>query len=292
MKTTAPAAFIALALLSATAAPAGILGSKHDLTRDEREVYNTETGAVCMFCHIPYGASDVPQEPRWAPRQKDTPDALRYSLHTWESRPGGTAAGKPGGGSLNCLSCHDGTIGPDIPYNLVVPGMNRAAKDLRRFGSAYRPSTGRRARHEFFGDHPVNAAYTPGKAGLAAQTAVRERGLSLFGAEEDRVECASCHNPHTTPNPFLLAKPVNDLCGACHEKRASGKHVLGASGLGDNHPVAGKPDPLRPGKKLSCATCHDPHASSLRSSFSRITRWPDNMCLLCHTKITVRPPVR
>jgi predicted CXXCH cytochrome family protein len=289
MKKTLPAIFMVAFVLSATAALAGLAGSKHDLTRDERESYTTEDGAACIFCHIPHGDPGVSgsQGPLWAQQQKGEP--LQYfALYSWEGRVGEPAVNKPDWSTLNCLSCHDGAIGPSMPNAIFEAGSLPEAPGAARSGGAYAPPR-RMERRSIMVDHPVGAFYKQGRAGLAGLPAVKDKGLKLFGAVEDRIECASCHNPHTTKNERMLEKLVNDLCAACHEKRSSGKHVLGSSGLGDNHPIAGKPDPLRPEKKLTCASCHDPHASSPRAPFAGIKDKPANLCLLCHKKITVAP---
>ncbi len=286
MKKTLPALFMAAFVLSATtAALAGLAGSKHDLTRDERESYTAEEGALCLFCHTPHGDSGASQGALWAQQQKG-PSRQYYALYDWEAASGGPPADKPDAGTLNCLSCHDGTIGPSMPNTILEPA--RSAERGGRGVAAYGPPH-RFERREIIVDHPVGSLYRAGRAGLGNPASVKEKGLNLFGPGENRIECASCHNPHTTKNVFMLEKPVNDLCAACHVKRSSGKHVPGLSGLGDGHPTAGKPDPLRPGKELTCASCHNPHASKPGSPFARVKRGPDSLCLLCHQKITVLP---
>jgi DmsE family decaheme c-type cytochrome len=62
---------------------------------------------------------------------------------------------------------------------------------------------------------------------------------------EGKMDCASCHNPHGTPNDKLLkASSVNEACYSCHtEKRGPF--------LWEHAPVA-----------ESCANCHDLHGSS------------------------------
>ncbi|ADH85467.1 cytochrome c3 family protein [Desulfurivibrio alkaliphilus] len=67
--------------------------------------------------------------------------------------------------------------------------------------------------------------------------------------------CTACHDPHAAGQPFLLAVEINELCLGCHTslRGVEKGHPIGA------HPVAGADDPARPGRRLSCTSCHDPH---------------------------------
>jgi predicted CXXCH cytochrome family protein len=101
-------------------------------------------------------------------------------------------------------------------------------------------------------------------------------------------QCLVCHNPHSSENSYILTNLVEEHCESCHDDQRSGKHVMARVSPGDNHPISGKPDPLRPGAKLACASCHNPHASSQRVSTKDI-KDSSSLCLRCHTKIVVRP---
>jgi predicted CXXCH cytochrome family protein len=87
--------------------------------------------------------------------------------------------------------------------------------------------------------------------------------------------CLMCHDPHGSANPFLLAKKVIDTCTYCHEDKTEGNHPV------RGHPLEGPKDPLRGGYQFSCASCHNPHASSedvmLREPWMV-------MCSECHSK--------
>jgi predicted CXXCH cytochrome family protein len=70
-------------------------------------------------------------------------------------------------------------------------------------------------------DHPIGVAVD-----IAAVTGefdtpanIVANGLRLFGSGGD-VECASCHDPHTTTFTYFLRKDpgAGDLCDTCHTK--------------------------------------------------------------------------
>ena len=97
-------------------------------------------------------------------------------------------------------------------------------------------------------------------------------------------KCTICHSPHGTDNPFWLKKPVWDLCTACHAEKADGRHVVAGFVFGETHPTRGRPDPTRPGKDLSCASCHNPHSAPSKFLWNfGVTRRLD-LCRVCHKK--------
>ena len=71
-------------------------------------------------------------------------------------------------------------------------------------------------------DHPISIVYDVGQdAAFNAKAAVASGGLRLFGdGTTDRVQCASCHNPHNNTNaPFLrISNAASALCTTCHIK--------------------------------------------------------------------------
>jgi len=96
-------------------------------------------------------------------------------------------------------------------------------------------------------------------------------------------KCTICHSPHSSNYPFNLYKATWDLCVNCHADRGSGTHVLGNSFFPGGHPTRDKPDPVRTGKELSCASCHNPHASDYPHMWAFEARDMFELCRKCHT---------
>ncbi len=93
--------------------------------------------------------------------------------------------------------------------------------------------------------------------------------------------CTICHSPHASNHPFFTRRHTTDLCLSCHVDKATGAHVV-TSFAGRGHPVRGKPDPLNPGKELTCASCHNPHASRFGHLLFQDESDIDRLCKACH----------
>lgn len=96
--------------------------------------------------------------------------------------------------------------------------------------------------------------------------------------------CNLCHNPHASPNPAWLRKPTWELCTTCHGEQASGAHVVVGLVRSDFHPTRNRRDPARPGKKMTCSSCHEPHSSESRDLFAYGAKTRTALCKICHLK--------
>lgn len=108
--------------------------------------------------------------------------------------------------SQYCLSCHDGTTVDAFAYTTL--------------GSAAERIAGKTAIGHMKGvDHPFSVSYTDAQnvsPTLKLRATPTAGTVPLFN---DKVECASCHNPHSCDTPLFLRIP-NDrsaLCLACHD---------------------------------------------------------------------------
>lgn len=124
--------------------------------------------------------------------------------------------------------------------------------------------------------------------------------LSSAGAivpAEPGIHCESCHGPGsehvsssgrsgTILNPRKLnPTEINQLCGACHRNAPE-------SDWTDKWRTRHQPSYLsqsvcfRKSNKVSCLTCHDPHAP-----LNKVTAQYDKRCAECHQTVAHRTPV-
>ncbi len=97
----------------------------------------------------------------------------------------------------------------------------------------------------------------------------------------DSGRCNKCHNSHSEENEFYLRKPVWELCTGCHKDKIEGTHIIKTFGR-KRHPTHNVKDPSRPGKDLSCISCHNPHASNSSSLLQSDSAF--GLCSRCHKK--------
>lgn len=109
--------------------------------------------------------------------------------------------------------------------------------------------------------------------------------------------CVTCHNPHASDAPYMIQKPpkgfrvkkpirfidgkINGLCFSCHNRVDFARHPFG---WGGGHPLSDEPDPSRPGRKMSCVSCHNPHQSKYQDLFYNTSN-QSQMCVYCHSKM-------
>jgi len=197
---------IALAFMSVTAFGQNITGSDHDFSGK-----SWSNGKVCVVCHTPHNADqNVSGAPLWN-HAVTTATFQLYSSATLDA-----TIGNPDGVSKLCLSCHDGTVGIDN-----YGGRGTSAEII---------SGGALIGTDLTNDHPVSFTYDANLAatdgGLFDPTTTNS-GLGgkisddmLFGQNNDRLECASCHNPHDRSKGKFLRKDNtgSGLCFTCHNK--------------------------------------------------------------------------
>lgn len=189
-----------------------ITGSKHDF-RAATWMPGAPTGEVCIVCHTPHNAQAATVGPLWN-HLVTTQTFVPYGA---SSATLNAAVGQPQGISKLCLSCHDGTTQMDDfgtnPGSVVmgaVPGNFGLGLD---------------------NDHPISFLYDDALAtddGTLHPPTTTTSGLGanidddlLFGAGNDQLECASCHDVHRKGGLTAMLRKSNAesaLCFTCHNK--------------------------------------------------------------------------
>jgi predicted CXXCH cytochrome family protein len=241
---------IAILLLGMAAIPtaslATIVGSRHDLSGNMGSAYNhgviyNDYNQVCVYCHTPHDSNTANGGQLLWNKPFSTATYTLYSSPTAKltpSQPTGATSS-----SALCLSCHDGTIAVDTLVNMPnqpftpsgasgSPGANHrrmsADTSADSCGGCHNPggvdaSLRLPVAAAFIGtnlsnDHPVSMVYDNTiNPGLNPVNSVTAAGLKLYNG---KVECASCHDPHSVVNKTFLrvANAQSSMCTACHLK--------------------------------------------------------------------------
>ncbi|MBI3605226.1 MAG: cytochrome c3 family protein [Nitrospirae bacterium] len=243
-----------------------IIKSRHDLSAFNFRGYKTETGPMqggsfndygeaCIYCHTPHNASST--APLW---NRNLPDPSGYQMYTSPNFDSKVAA--PDGISLACLSCHDGSVAVDSvvnkpKYHTILDaqvhykmspeggvGTDSCGKCHNRLEGAYggigavgiggaHDATVRYLTRDLRDDHPFSMAYPKMSVdpGFNQPALIKKDGGRMFTNgiqtfEGDKVQCASCHDPHNPDeknlegrDPFLRTSNKNSaLCLTCHIK--------------------------------------------------------------------------
>ncbi|OGU16348.1 MAG: hypothetical protein A2076_02905 [Geobacteraceae bacterium GWC2_53_11] len=257
-------AIVAAGMMVASLAVAGIENTKHNFTQNAPPDWGStqlhdDTNAqpqICVYCHTPHNAG----QPKflWNKVSKNT--VLTYKFYSSVSTTNAIrtqSAFSADSSSLLCLGCHDGKSAMNVLHN---GGKGTAAPAGYPAGSSYAFGTGElfmtNPDPTFFlpnppspslgggapgvgttvdltDDHPVGFSYTEvygeRATGLRTLADIDTRSLGKIrffgGAAVQRVECATCHDPHvdyntdTTLKPFLvMSNSESKLCLSCHDK--------------------------------------------------------------------------
>lgn len=99
-------------------------------------------------------------------------------------------------------------------------------------------------------------------------------------------KCLLCHDAHSSEHAGLLNAEPAAQCLECHAEISRGPHVI-AGFSRSGHPLGADArsknadDPLRPGRRFSCVSCHEPHRSNL-ARLGRFEQGVSASCQRCH----------
>ncbi|MDP1527524.1 MAG: cytochrome c3 family protein [Rhodocyclaceae bacterium] len=167
--------------------------------------------------------------------------------------------------NVQCRDCH-GSHTPKIKS--LTAGMQKAGKDAALCVSCHKDV---QAKFNLRSHHPLREGgvsckdcHDPhggkqltlaGKTTQCTQCHQNVRGPHAFEHAPAVEDCATCHNPHGTPNPKLLNLAQPMLCLQCHSVPGN-RH--GNTGLGTNGQTISA-TALR-----NCSSCHNaPHGSHM-----------------------------
>ncbi len=201
----------------------------HNLSRtaqvDPMRTFISQYGEACVYCHSPHGGRT--ERPLWNRRLPNGPYRM-YDSGALSMIPDA----QPTGTSRLCLSCHDGTIALDDVINQPLthtgpsaPGepIKRCATDCHKGGDPKGGFNWEKVwfQEDFTKQHPFSIQYDAARnANFQPAAAVEAAGLKL---EDGRVQCNTCHDPHTQENRKFLRIPntAGSLCLVCHRTTPS-----------------------------------------------------------------------
>lgn len=177
----------------------GIRNTKHNLAEYKGKVLNPniESGynlALCMWCHTQnIDVTFVDVQYQWNPEE----EIKKFPVYGQTKK--GPVLKSIAPSSMVCLSCHDGANAPNITFGKTSTGTSVHS-------------------------HPVFVIYhkdkkylKPYNSPLIGWVGKKHFVYDLIKDYNGRIQCASCHDPHT-PNPAFLRVPNrgSKLCIGCH----------------------------------------------------------------------------
>jgi predicted CXXCH cytochrome family protein len=189
----------------------------------------------------------------------------KYTFHGSPAEPAcaGCHPRRPAAARDACSPCHDGLVTQRYTHTPSKKRLCMACHD-----SSSTPAFQIQKRLGSDAELCYNC-HTRQKVAWSADTMNRH-------APVDAGTCLQCHSPHGTPNVEHTLMPINAMCKSCHEQMDEFLHpVVG-------HPHQGRPEGKRPGREMSCAGCHEPHATAAK----KMLRYGPGMagCGACHKK--------
>jgi hypothetical protein len=218
------------------AVQAGISGSPHDFSGETWNLVPSDPNSLCGVCHQPHNASSS-VVPLWI----HTTTASVFTMYNTNNVPNSqmkaVVDATPGGVSLACLSCHDGTVAVNSYAGGIKGGTAVTITNSARLGTdlththpiSFTYDTTLATADGFLKDPSLNVLI-PDSGTFNHGSDLSVKGFLLTGP--NRVECSSCHDVHNqkgspfdiNTNPKLVkivgtqAGKGSLLCLSCHIK--------------------------------------------------------------------------
>lgn len=245
-----------------------IVTTKHNLSiSSPGTVKATSENEICIFCHTPHNST--PKAPLW----NRNVNGEAYTLYT--SSTLNATEGQPDGGSILCLSCHDGTI-----------ALGNIASRINPLEMTSGMSTSGNLSTDLSDDHPVSFLYNSSLATSDGQLITPPLTTTHLD-NNSKLQCASCHDPHKEINPkFLIASTQNSaLCNLCHNRTywLSSSHNTSSqtwNSVGVS-PWIHLENPYTNVSDNACENCHNPHNANGKLRLLKSAIEEEN-CFDCH----------
>jgi len=245
-----------------------VSAGSHNLSRTDARFVKTVppggTTEVCVFCHTPHFTNtDMVDAPLWN-RMNSVAVFTLYSSSTMDTMPG-----QPGGNSMACLSCHDGTVALDALVNAPGRGLGtQQGTSLPNPSYTFPPGT-------------INAVFTNDPAWSLMWT-FQDNGnpvaspatMAEFGGRVIVGTDLSNDHPISMSYPTVAQDPAfNQPPGTPGSPRVftNGIRTFAAD-------------------KVECGSCHDAHVGGAAWSAKgiqmklRVSNIQSAVCLTCHIK--------
>lgn len=251
---------------------AAVASTKHNLSVSGPGTIKAASEAgICVFCHAPHNAA--PDTALWNRRNPGS-TYVPYSSSTIKSNPG-----QPNGGSLMCLSCHDGTIA-------LGEVLSRKTPIAMAGGVTTLPVGPGRLGTDLSDDHPVSIAYT---AALAASRGDLAHPATLTGRvkldSSGQLQCSSCHDAHDDTNGkfLVMSNRGSALCLACHTKSTwnGSSHKTSISTWNGVAPNPFQSTSYTSVADNACESCHKQHTAGGKKWLLNAAI-EENNCYPCH----------
>ncbi len=207
----------------------GIVGSVHDLSAAG---YGDAQSRICIFCHHPHNAQKLDSNITYSPLWNHDVTTFAGNFTTYDNGTQPTSGRnmlnatleQPGGVSLLCLSCHDGSVALNAySNNLGQPAPPGADNSFIALGYKIGGD------NDLSNHHPIGFNYIDvmnADMEIADTTKLVTSTTTiadlLYGGTQ--FECVSCHDVHNTQNAlgaerFLWkSNDHSNFCLTCHEK--------------------------------------------------------------------------
>jgi predicted CXXCH cytochrome family protein len=216
-------AIVMMALLASSAFAQSLplmANKKHDLRFSSSASVKGASESLCGYCHTPHVPATGIKVPLWSRAKLTTTGYTAYSSSTMNSTPTALATGDENVSAM-CMSCHDGTalFSPTAYVKRPYSGTVNTYNTTTTVGDASNLFNGTKYGAGLSHTHPVNFTYDAALA--TADGHLESTPLNNVPLFSGKMQCASCHDVHSTTSGKFIRNPGSDhsyLCVSCHQK--------------------------------------------------------------------------